>query len=437
MIEKMWNWRGFMIVVAGLSVTPGCATCRYTSTSGTPDVQKMAANKVPFHIESIRYQEMATPENVTEGLSTKLLAPSAEEIQRLGRQRFPGLFSEDASAIPLQLSLRGHAYKDKSVLNFMGNMLAAMTLQLVVPFVDSYHGEYALAVEAYDEVETVPSLKTRQFRRKDTMCISIFSPSAFLNLVGGSRKATWGTMEGLVNTNIGYQLTMDCLLDEVACAVQQLDTEEWQKFYAGRQARVVRTVWDGHPVWLRVVGSEPLARQVAVYGTDPAAGSPPLELVTVARRSSSSSEWEVQPGYATTAQTPILLGVPLEGGKLGRPNAQAVVTPDIRDFLSNSETDPAVARWRTSMLIYAKNRTLPVWLQTKSRTDLQDLLSRLEANLLELAHESQMARSRAQHLIETNAGDPMKERKWSAIFAERMAVLQAIMEPIKKRLSET
>jgi hypothetical protein len=229
-----------------------------------------------------------------------------------------------------------------------------------------------------------------------------------------------------------------------------------------------------------------------LYLTEPGPRSTPIETVPIARRISADT-WQTTPFYLEKMRTLCRITAVLDKGKPVRAEVTEIRVPPLEDFLditcaaddvrnreqwnagqniklmlrraeelaplspSSSvmvEEDfnklrragelaslpPSAsaiienARWRTRILLQAKTSTLPTLLKNNAAQQLQALLIKTEQAVLNCTHEADLAKNRAQQAVE-NGSDPSKDREWSLVYNEHLAVLNAIVAAIKEELA--
>ncbi|HVR85547.1 MAG TPA: hypothetical protein VMU54_14620, partial [Planctomycetota bacterium] len=148
------------------------------------------------------------------------------------------------------------------------------------------------------------------------------------------------------------------------------------------------------------------------YESDPDSEALPLEVVEVAERSTGGS-WRPKPNYLKSFSSLTSAQALLEGGKVGQIELVHPEAPPLEHFLVLSESSIPIARWRTQAILEVKNRTLPKILRDYKTGDLNALAIRLEKHLLDLSHESDQLRDRAQRSVEgsTLSTSEMREDK--------------------------
>jgi tetratricopeptide (TPR) repeat protein len=131
-----------------------------------------------------------------------------------------------------------------------------------------------------------------------------------------------------------------------------------------------------------------------------------------------------------------------EGGKPAGDESQIVAladafrsNPKLEDLLKAGDPSVAVARWRNRTLVEAKNTLLPNLLRDSKTRELSGLVTKIEQLILDLSHESEVAKDRAQQAVEKGSGTAAGHRELSLIYKERIEVLKPILAAIKEEIA--
>ncbi len=117
--------------------------------------------------------------------------------------------------------------------------------------------------------------------------------------------------------------------------------------------------------------------------------------------------------------------------------AAAFPTASLADLLSGRDELTVGARERNRALIAAKTRQLPAILRDGKSDELVALVVRIEQAILDLDHDGELARDRAQQLAATN-GDPAQVEEIRGLgisFRERIELLKPILAALKEELA--
>lgn len=188
---------------------------------------------------------------------------------------------------------------------------------------------------------------------------------------------------------------------------------------------------DGKPAWIVMAPGwteqsqdlDPSRFQAEVYLADPAAGGLPSEVVEVAERT-PPGEWRPQPHYLMSSSSLTLAQAVLEGGRPVRVELVQPSEPPLEEFLVLEEKVLSQARWRNQALLEVKNRTLPKILRDSKTAELTALSIRLEKLLLDLSHESDRLRDRAQRNVEgstLSVGEVREDKREIAQIRSQLA----------------
>jgi tetratricopeptide (TPR) repeat protein len=126
--------------------------------------------------------------------------------------------------------------------------------------------------------------------------------------------------------------------------------------------------------------------------------------------------------------------------RLGNPQIEDFVSPLLYNAGSYSGSI-AIARWRTRMLITAKNQSLPGLLREGKTSDLASLATKIEQAIVDYAHESAVAKDKAQRGIETasptaNPQEVNADRELALVYTEKVEILKSILAAVKAELAD-
>jgi len=108
------------------------------------------------------------------------------------------------------------------------------------------------------------------------------------------------------------------------------------------------------------------------------------------------------------------------------------------NLLACQDTSLSAARARNHALLNAKNQSLPTLLRDKKNADLAALTTRTEQVILDLNHESEICKDRAQQGIEQNSArgnDVAELREFALAYKERIEILKPILAAIKEEIA--
>jgi hypothetical protein len=117
--------------------------------------------------------------------------------------------------------------------------------------------------------------------------------------------------------------------------------------------------------------------------------------------------------------------------------AKEFQTASLADLLAAPDNFVAVARERNRALIAAKNQQLPKILRESKTDELSALVTKIEQTILDLDHESEVAKDRAQRATEAN-GDPLQIEELRGLtisYRERIELLKPIAAALKEEIA--
>jgi hypothetical protein len=120
-----------------------------------------------------------------------------------------------------------------------------------------------------------------------------------------------------------------------------------------------------------------------------------------------------------------------------REEAVLYAKASLSDLLASSDKTESSARKRNLAIIAVKNQQLPAMLRDRKTDELAALVVKIEQTILELNHESEVAKDRAQQATATN-GDPrqVEELRGLAIsYRERIELLKPILTALKEEIA--
>jgi Flp pilus assembly protein TadD len=106
-------------------------------------------------------------------------------------------------------------------------------------------------------------------------------------------------------------------------------------------------------------------------------------------------------------------------------------------LLASSDRSVAHARERNRAIIAAKNRQLPAILRENKTGEISDLVVKIEQTILDLNHESEVAKDSAQQATATN-GSPRKIEELRGLtisYRERIELLKPILTALKEEIA--
>jgi len=197
------------------------------------------------------------------------------------------------------------------------------------------------------------------------------------------------------------------------------------------------------PTWrLDTAELRPTVLTGEIYESDPDQGARPIEVVRLALRS-TGDEWRAGAAYVLSASRPTSLQPVFEKTKLSRIDIKEMDSPPLDGLISPEEQSVGnairAARWRTRMLVLAKNLQLPRILRESKTGDLTALENKTEQAILDYSHESELLKDKAARSIEAgtenaNSMDVDRARELALAYKEKVEVLKALLGAIKEEI---
>ena len=123
--------------------------------------------------------------------------------------------------------------------------------------------------------------------------------------------------------------------------------------------------------------------------------------------------------------------------QVARAEAELFTKASLSDLLASSDKTEFLARERNRAIIAAKNQQLPAILREKKTDELSALVVKIEQTILDLNHESEVAKDRAQQATATNSdARQIEELRGLAIsYRERIELLKPILTTFKEEIA--
>jgi tetratricopeptide (TPR) repeat protein len=109
--------------------------------------------------------------------------------------------------------------------------------------------------------------------------------------------------------------------------------------------------------------------------------------------------------------------------------------PNFDLLLRAKESAAEVGRWRNRTLIEAQDQLLPKLLRDSKTPELAALATKIEQTILDLAHENELAKDRAELAIANNSTGAAEVDELALIYRERIALLKPILATIKDEIA--
>lgn len=437
---------GRMCAAFFICLTTGCTSMRFTTTlppSGNRDLAlgnvKVNVAKVSPNISFTGRGPFGDPIPYTTAAMPQF---TREKMMTTAQQQYPKIFSDSQTALPLDVAINGRFSQDCDLF-----ALACLSLFTLPTPRFHYVGDYTVRVRAADEDQGLILDQSIPFKREDLEWISIYTPLGLIPIPGHTDlpRSSYFMDPGPEERAKQHWLDNASCVEAITKAVQQGDPVKMQAAARWSSQRIEMFTVAGQPIWCK---RTPYASKVPadiipdvilgeIYLEEPAGQTQPAETVQLAK-SSDRGDWQPTPQYLWRTKVLSRASAVIEKGKPVRAEVAEVKEIPLAEFLEIQPGDmakgPEYVRWRTRILLQAKTRTLPSLLGKQTTSHLQDLLIAAEQAALNSSHEADLAKNRAQQTVE-KGGDPAKDREWSLVFNEHLAVLNAIAAALKEELS--
>lgn len=110
-------------------------------------------------------------------------------------------------------------------------------------------------------------------------------------------------------------------------------------------------------------------------------------------------------------------------------------TVKFEDLLVAKEANVTIARQRNRLLVAAKTLTIPALLREKKTAELTALSVQIEQLILDLNHEAEMEKDRAQRALEQSPQTAEDHRELAVVYRERIEILKPINAAIKEEIA--
>lgn len=415
-----------------LALLQGCMAVRYQATlpETRHDVTALAGQK--FRIAEVDIAGLAKRADIHEQIkafSPARLGPSLAEA-------YPGLFTEEAGALPLRVVVTGEE-DDNSP---WGPMLTGFTMG-VIPFPDKNWVKATVRVEvAVDGLPPLQSPVQTSFETRRVMYMSLVGPLGLVGLAGPS-DAPRGAMflfipltRGVYNTvSPAEDLALRSLREAVMRALPALDRQAMATAMA-RRARMSREVdLGGRRVWLqtRITRAEAGAPETAVVDVvdgSPGPGGRVLASLPVALHKGSG--WEMQRALLPLGDRDYAVMALLEDGVPVQPVAQ-LAEPALEELL-RTPVNAEGLRWASTRLLAFKNARWPQQVQAMTPEQVSEYLTRLETTILDDNAAQARANDSAQQAIAAG-NDPAAWRERAILLRQRIEILKALLQVLHQR----
>lgn len=415
-----------------LALLQGCMAVRYQATLPETRHEVTAFAGQQFRVAEVDIsglaQRAAFPEQ-RKAFSPARLGPSLAAA-------YPGLFTEDAAALPLRVVVTGEEND-----NYPFAPLLTGLAMGVIPFPDKNWVKATVRVEvAVDGLPPVQSPVQTSFETRRIMTLSLVGPLGLLGLAGSSdapRDAMFlfiPLTRGAYDTALPAEgLALRSLRETVMRALPALDRTAVATVMA-RRARMSREVdLDGRRVWLqtritRPVAGAPDTAVVDVFEGPPGPGVAALASVPVGVLKGSG--WEMQRTLLPLGDRDYAVMALLEGGVPLLPVAQ-LAEPALEELLRTPTTTEGL-RWASTRLLAFKNARWPQQVQAMTPDQVSEHLTRLETVILDDNAAQARANDSAQQAIAAG-NDPAAWRERAILLRQRIEILKALLQVLHQR----
>jgi hypothetical protein len=169
-------------------------------------------------------------------------------------------------------------------------------------------------------------------------------------------------------------------------------------------------------------------------------GSHPDESVTMSREYGLRGAWLSTLMAQCMADTKTAISASVERLKragVERAEMARMREASLAELLRGDDRTEALARERNRMLVEAKTRQLPKILRDSKTADLTTLLVKVEQTILDLDHECEVNKDKAQRALASEGGQAQAEalRGLAISYRERIELLKPIAAALKDELA--
>jgi len=109
----------------------------------------------------------------------------------------------------------------------------------------------------------------------------------------------------------------------------------------------------------------------------------------------------------------------------------------LSELIAGSDRSVSLARERNRLIIAAKNQQLPAMLRERKTAELTNVVISIEQAIMDLDHESEVAKDRAQQAMANNgnAGQIDELRGFAISYRERIELLKPILSALKEEIA--
>jgi hypothetical protein len=226
------NTRYFVVNLTACVLTSllvaGCASYRVdTSLQPRTPSAPMPAD-VQFRVAAVNF---IAPTNVPSGGLPPFgsYQPGNEEIRNKlmasAKEAYPKVFSEQAAAIPLEVTITRSA----NTTDLGGEACASCLTLTILPLRSMDKTDYTVQVQVKEGPASETLAAPITFSREDTSWLSIL-PTGWIPVPSGKGARAWG-MDSAIQK--GGDLTLSSCVEAIVTAIRRVDVETWQKLRPG------------------------------------------------------------------------------------------------------------------------------------------------------------------------------------------------------------
>ncbi|MBN2297663.1 MAG: hypothetical protein JXM72_03670, partial [Deltaproteobacteria bacterium] len=368
----------------------GCASQRVASTLKPSGDTQLMLGQARFSI--ISYADVY--DEIYPGMEDYRL--SAEQLQERAKVIYPGLFTDDWTALPIMV--KAEIKQDSSGLQRAG-MLTGLTLG-IIPFSGTAITGHTITTDVRNAIGESMAGKKVNFDVEFGTWVTILGPLGSFPVPGEADLPRDTVFLGIPVSGKPYAMkekygtyNTDIMIEAVVQSLRTIDTVMLEEAHKARQSRLQKVTIDGQNYWsflapnISKEGGQAVSFVCLLYQEKPNRGTKPYEQVIVARRGENGN-WIPVNGYLRTTRELTAISTLMDSGAPARVVARVVKEPPLEDFIDTPDlSSPDRAdnlRWNNGILLQAKNRSITNILREKSSDELLGLVTRIEKSILDL-----------------------------------------------------
>lgn len=432
-----------LLVLLSLVLLSGCMSMRFKTDMepSAHDVSRWGGMK--FRIAEIDSSGLRLPASGT--ASPHLIkadhgaAWDLADVRTTLANAYPGLFSGDATAIPLRLVINGEGGDNMP----FGPMLTGFTLG-VIPFPDKTFLKATVRAEVMlPGGHSVPMPVQTSFTNQRVMNMSLVGPLGTMMMAGPSDAPRRGMFLFIPLTSGVYSkespsqdLARRAMAESVMRALDSLDPASLADVRQSQQRQQRTADIDGRRFYLvtrygpaRPDGKDIDTTFVDVHDQPPTGATTPAASVAVATRD-AGGRWTLRRALVHIGDEDYLASAMLEKGIPVVPVMQRTEL-QLADLLPVASTLDGV-RWSNGRLLRLKNERWSGQVQAMTTEQVADHITRIETVIMEHSASVERANDAAQDAL-AQQKDPREPREWAIVLRQRIEILKALLVPLKTR----